>query len=82
MKDMGSFLKTWDAVLLDISMQTEKQTFATWLKGSRIIATDNGVWTVQLRDESAVAWVSNRLRPIIDRAMQRHAPGVEVEFVT
>ena len=76
-----SFSKTWDAVLTDLALQMTKQTFDSWFQGSQVVATDNGTWTIQLKSAYAVEWVDNRLRPVVERAMERHQPGVELEFV-
>ena len=81
-KICGSFLKAWDAVLLELSMQMTRATYDAWLSGSHVIAADNGTWTVQLANQAAVEWVDNRLRPVIERTMTRHAPGVALEFVS
>ena len=71
----------WKTILDELALQTDRQTFDAWLKGSQVIATDNGTWTVQLRNAAAVDWVGKRLRPVLERTIERHAPGIELEFV-
>ena len=71
----------WGKVLAEIQLQTTAQTFDAWFGDSRIIATDNGTWTVQLGSKYALDWAQNQMRTKFDRAMSRHAPGIELEFV-
>ena len=71
----------WKTVLDELAMQVDKDTFDTWLKTSKLITDDNGTWTVQLTNQAAVDWAGNRLRRALGQALQRHAPGIEVEFV-
>ena len=73
--------KTWNDVLMELAMQTDKHTFQHWLKDTHIVSTDNGAWQVRV-DSDALDWLENRFRRTIERTMQRHAPDVALEFVT
>lgn len=71
----------WRKILLDLSGQMTKPMFAASFQGSEVIAADDGKWTAQIHHAHAKEWIDNRLRAMIDRTIERHAPGVTVEFV-
>ena len=71
----------WKTILSDLQMLTDKQTYNQWLKHSQVVATDNGTWTVQMPSADAIAWIEGRFRKRIEQAVERHAEGVELEFV-
>ena len=74
----------WSLFLDTLALTMTPQTFDTWLRGSRLIAAENGTWTVELYHPTAVDWVANRLYPSksFQAVMRTHAPGVEeIEFV-
>ena len=80
-KDDILFPDIWGVVLNELALQMSKDTYNSWLRGSRVVAVDNGIWTVQVENPYAVEWVDKRLRSVIERTMNRHQPGVELEFV-
>jgi len=58
-----------------------RATFDTWLRGSEVIALEDGTLIVYVRHGYAVDWLQNRLMPIIKRTLQRHAGSrVDVMF--
>jgi len=73
----------WSRVLEELRMQMTRATFDTWLGGSKVVGVDDGVITVQVRDEYAIDWLKARwIKPI-----QRTLSGIvgqdlQVEFVT
>ncbi|MGW8181958.1 MAG: DnaA ATPase domain-containing protein, partial [bacterium] len=73
--------KQWQATLGELQLQMTRATFDTWLRGSEVIAFEDGTLTVYVRHGYAVDWLQNRLMPIIKRTLQRHAgSGVDVMF--
>jgi chromosomal replication initiator protein len=73
--------KLWQATLGELQLQINRGTFDTWLRGSRVIAYENDTLAVHVRHTYAVDWLENRLLPVIERALQRHAgPQAKVEF--
>jgi len=73
--------KQWQATLGELQLQMTRATFDTWLRGSEVIAFENGTLTVYVRHGYAVDWLHNRLMPIIRRTLQRHAGSrVDVTF--
>jgi len=81
-KDEKKVFDLWDSVLKDLALQMQQNTFSEWFQGSTVIAADNGTWTVQLKHQRAVEWVDKRLRPMVERTVERHAPGTELRFVS
>ncbi len=73
--------KLWRAALGELQLQMTRATFDTWLRGSRVISCEGDIFTVYVRHAYAVAWLQNRLLPLIRRTLRRHAgPDVEVVF--
>jgi chromosomal replication initiator protein len=73
--------KLWQATLGELELQMTRGTFNTWLRGSQVIAYENETFTVYVRHAYAVDWLQNRLLPIIERTLRRHAgPDARAEF--
>jgi len=73
--------KQWQATLGEVQLQMTRATFDTWLRGSQVVAYDEGTFTVYVRHAYAVDWLQNRLLPVIKRALRRHAgPEADVRF--
>ncbi len=79
--DITAAQAKWTATLGELALQMTRATFDTWLRGSRVVARDNGTLTVQVRHEYAVDWLQNRLMPTIQRTADRHFPeGTTIRF--
>ncbi len=73
--------KLWQAVLGELQLQMTRATFDTWLRGSRVVSCEGQTLVIHVRHTYAVDWLENRLRPVIQRTLRRHAgPEVEVAF--
>ena len=71
----------WRAALGELQLQMTRATFDTWLRGSRVISCEGNTFTVYVRHAYAVAWLQNRLLPLIRRTLRRHAgPDAQVVF--
>ena len=80
---LASAQKLWQAVLGELQLQMTRATFDTWLRGSQVIACEEGTLVVHVRHTYAVDWLQNRLLPVIERTLRRHAgPNVAVRFTT
>jgi chromosomal replication initiator protein len=67
----------------ELQLQMTRATFDTWLRGSQVIACEGDALTVHVRHAYAVDWLQNRLLPVIQRTLARHAgPAVQVVFTT
>lgn len=62
----------WDDALRELEMQMTRSMFASWLSGSTATETDLGL-TIQVRNDYAVDWLTNRLHPLIQRTVDQLA---------
>jgi chromosomal replication initiator protein len=82
-RSLDSGQRLWQAALGELQLQMTRATFDTWLRGSRVISCEGDHLTVYVRHAYAVDWLQNRLRPVIQRTLRRHAgPSVDVTFTT
>ncbi len=73
--------RQWQAALGELQLQMTRATFDTWLQGSRVVACEGPEFVVHVRHAYAVDWLENRLLPIVERTLQRHAgPEAKVSF--
>jgi chromosomal replication initiator protein len=73
--------RLWQATLGELQLQMTRATYDTWLRGSRVIASEGNTFRVYVRHAYAVDWLQNRLLRVIERTLCRHAgPKVRVEF--
>ena len=80
---LASVQKLWQAALGELQLQMTRATFDTWLRGSRVVAYENGTLTLYVRHAYAVDWLQNRLLATIKRVLQRLAGrDMEVAFTT
>jgi len=52
-----------------------RATLDTWLRGSQVVEADDGSLTIAVQHVHAVDWLQNRLLPVIERTVARHADG-------
>ena len=80
---LASAQKLWQAALGELQLQMTRATFDTWLRGSRVVACENGALTLYVRHAYAVDWLQNRLLATIKRVLKRLAGrDVDVVFTT
>lgn len=58
----------WCDALAELEMQMTRATFSAWLQGTTADETPAGL-TVHTRNAEAVEWLSHRLHPVIQRAV-------------
>jgi DNA-binding transcriptional ArsR family regulator len=74
--------RLWARCLRDLQLQMTRATFDTWLRGSRVEEAGDGHLTIAVRSVYAVEWLQNRLLPVIQRTVTRHAGDViKITFV-
>ncbi|RLC93037.1 MAG: chromosomal replication initiator protein DnaA [Chloroflexi bacterium] len=72
----------WSAALGELELQMTQATFDTWLRDSRLVKYEDGVFVVGVKSGYAKDWLENRLLGTIKRTIARHAgKTVEVKFV-
>lgn len=75
-------VRLWATSLGELQLQMTRATFDTWLRGSRVVEATEGCLIVAVRHAYAVDWLQNRLMPVIQRTVARHARGdVKITFV-
>ncbi len=80
---LASAQKLWQAALGELQLQMTRATFDTWLRGSRVVACEDGALTLYVRHAYAVDWLQNRLLATIKRVLKRLAGrDMEVVFTT
>lgn len=74
--------EAWQAALGELELQLAKSTFDAWLKGTTVIAYEDGVFTIGARTPYSRDWLENRLKGPIKRTLTRIAGRqVDVHFV-
>ena len=72
----------WKATLGELELQMTRATFDTWLKDTRLLGYEEGVFVVGVRNDYAKDWLENRLRETVLRTLTSVAgPGADVRFV-
>lgn len=72
----------WKATLGELELQMTKATFNTWLKGARLIASEDDEFVIGVRNDYAKDWLENRLRDTILRTLSAIVDHkVDVRFV-
>ncbi len=74
--------QVWEAALGELALQMTRGTFNTWLKPTRVLARENGVFTIGVANGHVKDWLENRLQATILRTLQGIVKeDVEVQFV-
>ncbi len=59
----------WKATLGELELQMTKATFNTWLKGARLLASEENEYVIGVRNDYAKDWLENRLHDTILRTL-------------
>ena len=73
--DLSEARRIWTRSLEELKLQMTRATFDTWLRGSEVVEADDGCLTIAVQHVHAVDWLQNRLLPVIERTVARHADG-------
>ncbi len=80
--DLSEARRIWTGSLEELKLQMTRATFDTWLRGSQVLEADDGRLTIAVQHVHAVDWLQNRLLPVIERTVARHADEeVRITFV-
>ncbi len=72
----------WSAALGELQLQMTQATFDTWLRNSKLLRYEDGVFTVSVQNGYAKDWLEHRLAGTIKRTLARLADRtVDVRFV-
>jgi chromosomal replication initiator protein len=79
--DVEPAQKMWLATLGELQLQMTRATYDTWLRGSQVVSCEDNSFVVYVQHAYAVDWLQNRLLPIIERTLRRHAgPEATITF--
>ncbi|HET89601.1 MAG TPA: chromosomal replication initiator protein DnaA [Chloroflexi bacterium] len=74
--------QVWPAVLGELELQMTQATFDTWLRDTRLLKYENGVYVIGVKSGYAKDWLENRLLGTIRRTLTRQVgKTVDVKFV-
>jgi len=71
----------WQAALIELQLQMTKATFDTWVKNTRAISHEEGIFVIGVPNALARDWLENRLLTTVERVLVGIiGHPVEVEF--
>jgi hypothetical protein len=74
--------RIWQAALGELHLQMTKATFDTWVRNTRLVSCQDGVFVIGAPNEFTKDWLENRLRTTIERTLVGiMGEPVEVQFV-
>jgi chromosomal replication initiator protein len=74
--------QVWPAALGELELQMTQATFDTWLRNSRLMKYEKGLFVIGVKSGYAKDWLENRLLATIKRTLTRlTGQTVEVRFV-
>jgi len=59
----------WHATLGQLQLQLNRATFDTWLKGSEVVAYEDGEFTIRVRHAYAKDWLEKHLGQVVPQAL-------------
>jgi hypothetical protein len=72
----------WQATLGQLQLQLNRSTFDTWLKGSEVLAYEDGEFMIRVRHAYAKDWLDKHLKPQITQTLGSILKrAVQVNFV-
>jgi chromosomal replication initiator protein len=74
--------QVWPATLGELQLQMTRETFDTWLRGSRLLKHEDDLFVVGVKSGYAKDWLENRLLATIKRTLARLVGRtVDVKFI-
>ncbi|MDY7079425.1 MAG: chromosomal replication initiator protein DnaA [Chloroflexota bacterium] len=72
----------WPAALGELELQMTQATFDTWLRDSKLLKYEDGIYVIGVKSGYAKDWLENRLLATIKRTLARQVGRtVEVKFI-
>ncbi len=73
--------RLWQTTLSEIEVQISRANFYTWLKNSRLVAKEEGVYRIALPNNFAKEWVENKYQKMLLGILRNHDYSVKkLEF--
>ncbi len=63
--------RIWQAALGELQLELTRATFETWLRNSRLVACEDGVFVIGVANSYARDWLESRLRAVVTRVLTR-----------
>jgi len=63
--------RIWQAVLGELQLEMTRATFETWLRNSRLVSCEDGVFVIGVANAYARDWLESRLRSVVERVLAR-----------
>jgi len=74
--------RIWQAALGELQLELTRATFETWLRNSRLVACEDGVFVIGVANSYARDWLESRLRAVVERVLARlTGQPVQAHFV-
>ncbi|MBN2388893.1 MAG: chromosomal replication initiator protein DnaA [Anaerolineales bacterium] len=74
--------RAWQSVLGQLQMEMPKASYDTWVRDTNVVAYDDGMFTVGVRNAYARDWLDNRLSSTVNRLLAGIIDrNVDVHFV-
>lgn len=72
----------WQLVLGQLEMQMPRSSFETWVRDTRVLRLEQGIFTIGVRNAYARDWLEDRLREtILELLKEKDSTTLEVRFV-
>ncbi len=72
----------WQATLGELELALQRPVFENWLKDSRFVAYEDGVYIIAVKSAFAQEWLNQRLKGMIKRRLERQTGRtVDVNFI-
>jgi hypothetical protein len=63
--------RIWQAALGELQLELTRATFETWLRNSRLVTCEDGVFVIGVANTYARDWLESRLRSVVERVLAR-----------
>jgi hypothetical protein len=74
--------QAWQSALGQLQMEMPKASFDTWVRDTRVLSYEDGLFTIGVHNDYARAWLESRLSSTVTRLLMGIMNrGVEVRFV-
>jgi chromosomal replication initiator protein len=74
--------RIWQTALGELQLELTRATFETWLRNSRLVTCEDGVFVIGVANTYARDWLESRLRSVVERVLARlTGQSAQVRFV-
>jgi chromosomal replication initiator protein len=74
--------RVWQATLGELELALQRPVFENWLKDTRFVAYEDGVYIIAVKSAFAQEWLNQRLKGMIKRRLERlSGRSVDISFI-